>query len=329
LFTVTIISVLEKGYLLSYDVHTMAKEKRYAIGVDIGGTNIPCSIIDEHGGMIRTVERKTMAEQGPDAVASRIAESIGQLVAYFNENIKGGRMLGVGIGAPGALAGWKNGPIVELIKKRIKIPVAMDNDANCAAIGEHWTGAAKGCTNVVLITLGTGVGGGIIINNSIYRGSHGTAGEIGHITIIADGNQCGCGNNGCLEAYASANAAASMAKQRLQKDDINSTLREKNVRDITAQDIFLHAEAGDVFSKDILNESGKYLGIGIATFANIFDPDAIIIGGGFSSAEKYLFPAAIDEAYKRSFKSVMDKIKITRAKLGNDAGVIGAARLMF
>jgi len=320
----------------------MAKEKCYAIGVDIGGTNIPCSLIDEHGNMIRRVDKKTMAEEGPDAVASRIAESIGQLTAYFNENIKGAKIIGAGIGAPGALdhdkgeivtspnlAGWKNVPIVELIKKKIKMPVAMDNDANCAAIAEHWAGAAKGCTNVILITLGTGVGGGIIINNSIYRGSHGTAGEIGHITIIADGNKCGCGNSGCLEAYASANAAALMARQRLQKEDITSTLRGNNVNDITAQEIFLHAEAGDAFSKEILTTSGRYLGIGIATFANIFDPDAIIIGGGFSSAEKYLFPAAIDEAYKRSFRSVMDKMKITRAKLGNDAGIIGAARLMF
>ena len=309
----------------------MAKEKRYAIGVDIGGTNMPCSLLDESGQMIHTVGKRTLPEQGPEDVVSRISDSIVELSKYFKKHIKNGVILGVGIGVPGALdhkkgeiitspnlAGWENVPIVRLLEKKIKMPVKMDNDANCAVLGEHWAGAAKGFKNVILITLGTGVGGGIIIEDKIYRGSHGTAGEIGHITIIADGVKCGCGNHGCLEAYASATAAVRMARERLKISD-----------DITAHDIFLKAEAGDASYANILKESGRYLGIGIATLANIFDPDAIIIGGGFFRAEKYLMPSAIDEAYKRSFKSVMDKIRITGAKLGNDAGIIGAANLLF
>jgi len=218
-------------------------------------------------------------------------------------------------------------PIVKDVTAKTKLPVFIDNDANCATIGEHWIGAAKGCANAILLTLGTGIGGGIIIDNKIYRGSHGTAGEIGHMTIFPNGNKCGCGNSGCFEAYASANAAVTRAKEILKRQDTGSVLRGK--KEITAHDIFLSAESGDSFSKSVLIESGRYLGIGIANLANIFDPDMIIIGGGFASAEKYLIPAAIDEAYKRSFKSVMDKIKITKAKLGNDAGIIGAAKLVI
>ncbi|MCX6112212.1 MAG: ROK family protein [Proteobacteria bacterium] len=320
----------------------MAKKKQYAIGVDIGGTNMPCSLVDDKGKILRTIEKKTLPEQGADSLALRISESVKELLTYFKGRLKKGTILGVGLGVPGILdhkrgeivtcpnlPGWKNVPIIKLIKQKLKMPVLMDNDANCAVIGEHWIGAAKGTKNAILLTLGSGVGGGIIIDNKIYRGSHGVAGELGHITIVAEGALCGCGNHGCLEAYASANAAARTAKERLRKEEVISTLREKDINKITAHDIFLHAEAGDIFSKNILFESGKYLGMGIATFANIFDPDIIIIGGGFSDAEKYLLPAAIDEAYKRAFKHVMDKMKIKKAKLGNNAGMIGAARLFF
>lgn len=339
---VIIISVLEKEYLLFYDANIVTNKKQYAIGIDLGGTNMPCSLVDDCGRIVTTIEKRTLSEQGPDAVVSKIVESTNEIVKFFKEKINNGNIIGVGLGAPGVLDlekgeivtgpnlnGWKNVPIVRLIEEQINLPVKMDNDANCAAIGEHWSGAAKGTQNAILVTLGSGVGGGIIINGSIYRGSHGTAGEIGHITIIPDGYKCGCGNSGCLEAYASANATVKRAVELLRKKETRSALKERVLEEITAHDIFISAEDGDVFSKHILEESGRYLGIGIATLANIFDPDAIIIGGGFSSAEKYLFPTAIEEAYRRSFKYVMDNIKIVKAKLGNDAGIVGAAKLLF
>ncbi|MEI6092100.1 MAG: ROK family protein [bacterium] len=320
----------------------MTNKKKYAIGIDIGGTNMPCSLVDEFGNIIKTIEKRTMPEQGPDAVVDKIVESVEQIIQFFKKNINNGTILGVGLGTPGVLDlkngkiitgpnldSWKNVPIVKLIEEKIHLPIRMDNDANCAAIGEHWVGAAKGAQNAILMTLGSGLGGGIIIDNSIYRGSHGTAGEIGHISIVPDGERCACGNLGCLEAYSSANATVIRALKQLKKKETNSTLKENNISKITAHDIFLNAEAGDLFSKNILEESGRYLGIGIATIASIFDPDIIIIGGGFSSAHKYLFPSAIEEAYKRSFKHVMDNIKIVRAKLGNDAGIVGAAKLLF
>ena len=298
---------------------------KYAVGIDIGGTNIPASLVDYTGKIIATIEKKTDAHDGPDTVVNRITDSVRELCSKINV----ADFVGIGLGAPGALdlvngtiikcanlKDWSEVPIVKMLKEKTGFNVYMDNDANCAAIGEHWIGGARGTKNAVIMTLGTGIGGGIIIDGKIFRGSHGTAGEIGHMTIEKNGRSCGCGNLGCLEAYASATGAVTTAK-------------EMGKANITAREIFINAEAGDELCKKILQESGKYLGIGIANIANIFDPDAIIIGGGFSNAEKYLFPYAIEEAYKRTFKTIMDKIKIKKAELGNDAGVIGAARLAF
>lgn len=297
---------------------------KYAIGVDIGGTNIPASLVDEKGRIIQTVEKKTDAHDGPEAVTDRITDSIKELMSKTNTAI-----MGIGLGVPGALdldngvietspnlKDWKKVPILKMLKQKTKLDIYMDNDANCAAIAEHWIGGARGSKNAIVMTLGTGVGGGIIINDKIFRGSHGTAGEIGHITIERNGRACACGNLGCLESYASATGAILTAK-------------ELGLQVNTAHDIFLKAEAGDRTAIESLKESGKHLGIGIACLANIFDPDVIIIGGGFASAEKYLFPAAKEEAYKRALKTVMDKIEIKRAELSNNAGVVGAARLVF
>jgi glucokinase len=311
--------------------------KNYYIGIDIGGTNAPASIVNGEGKILKLIDQKTLSEGGPDKVISRIIESIKELINWGKSNLDS-EIKAVGIGAPGTirngkvitspnLPNWRDIPIVEIIKKQISIPVELDNDANCAALAEHWIGEAKGKTNAILITLGTGIGGGIIINNEVYRGSHGTAGELGHITIVNKGTKCACGNFGCLEAYASANATLSRVKEKLKREDIDSSLNNKKLSELTTYDIFLAAEDGDRFSQKSLNETGMYLGIGIATLSNIFDPDIILIGGGFSDASKYLIPSAIEEAYRRSFKSVMDNIEIKRAKLGNQAGIIGAAAL--
>jgi len=317
----------------------MGKDTRSAIGVDIGGTNVPASLVDSDGKIIKTINKKTPGDSKPEALIDTIKDSIDQLNEKLKKEFPGSRISGIGIGAPGALdlekgtiitspnlKNWKNVPIVDMLKAVSRFPIYMDNDANLAAIGEHWIGAGKGFNNIIMITLGTGVGGGIIINGHIYRGSHGTAGELGHITIVEDGEKCGCGNKGCLEAYASANYTVKRAIKGL-KGKVRSTLRDINPKDLSAKDIFIHAKNGDKFSTHTLNESGRYLGIGIATLANIFDPDAIIIGGGFAEAGEFIIPSAISEAKVRSFKTIMEKLVICKAKLGNDAGIIGAARL--
>jgi glucokinase len=298
---------------------------KYSIGVDIGGTNIPVALVDQAGKIVDIIEKKTQAHDGPDSVVKRIAESVKELCSKVDNC----SLAGIGLGAPGALdikkgiiitspnlSGWNNVPLLKMLNEATGLKVKMDNDANCAAIGEHWIGGARGSNNAIIITLGTGVGGGIIIDGKIFRGSHGTAGELGHITIEKDGRLCNCGNKGCLEAYASATGAVITAKELGLKVD-------------TAYDIFVKAEQKDELAQKALEISGRYLGIGIASFANIFDPDVIVVGGGFSSAYKYLLPAAKDEAYNRSFKTIMDKLSIKRAELGNNAGIIGAARLSF
>lgn len=315
---------------------------RYAIGVDIGGTNIPASIVNSKGEIIYTIKKKTHAETGPDRIINRICNSINELGKYLDENFREGTLVGVGIGVPGTLdpekgvvvncpnlPNWEHVPIVKLISDNVNLPISIDNDANCAALAEHWIGAGKGYKNVVLITLGTGVGGGIIINDRIYHGSHGSAGELGHISIAMDGRKCACGNIGCLEAYASATATVSRARERLQYDEITSSLVDKDLSSLTTYDIFMHAEKGDKFCQDILYETGTYLGVGIAIICNIFDPDVIVIGGGFSQATKYLIPVAIQEAKRRAFSSIIDNVVITKTKFVNRSGHIGAAKLAF
>ncbi len=313
---------------------------KYAIAIDIGGTNIPVSLVASDGKILKTINKTTPKASKPEILIDVLNKSIDEIKAYFKKEFAGAKISGIGLGAPGALdlkkgliitspnlKSWKNVAIVKMLKDISKLPVYMDNDANLAAIAEHWLGAGKGFKNIIVLTLGTGVGGGIIINNKIYRGSHGTAGEIGHITIIEKGELCACGNYGCLEAYASANATTKRALNKLEKTTIRSSLRNIEPEQLSAKTIYMHAKNGDKFSRDILNESGRYLGIGIANLANIFDPDAIIIGGGFSKAEEFLIPAAVSEAYKRSFKTIMDKLIISSAKLGNNAGIVGAAKL--
>lgn len=333
---VTTVKLLIKGLFYS-NIPVM---KKYSVGIDIGGTNIPSAIIDDNGKVIYSIHKEISGANNAEVVIKKITDSINALLDYFDNNIKGGKIMGVGLGVPGALD-HKNGriivspnlpffkdyPIVERISKELKLPVFIDNDANCATIGEHWIGSAQGSDNVIFLTLGTGVGGGIIINKKIYTGSHGIAGELGHITIVDKGRKCACGNFGCLEAYASANSTVARALEQLQKTSVKSTLKKLKPNEITAHTIFINAENGDEFSENILKESGMYLGIGIASFANIFDPDAIIIGGGFAKAEKYLIPSAIEEAHKRCLTGSIEKIKISRASLENDAGVIGAGRL--
>jgi glucokinase len=317
----------------------MNKEIKYAIGIDIGGTNIPCALVNSDGKILKTIYKKTPNSSKPEELIDSIKSSIDEIKTYFEEKYPSFNLSGIGLGAPGALdlqkgtiitspnlKNWKNIPIVEMLKKACNIPVYMDNDANLAAIAEHWLGAGKGFDNLIMLTLGTGIGGGIIINGQIYRGSHGTAGEIGHMTIIEKGAQCACGNYGCLEAYASANATLKRALNDLKTNE-ESSLKNIDPKELSTKEIYIHAKKGDDFSKKILEESGRYLGIGIASLANIFDPDIIIIGGGFCEAEEFLIPSAISEAKKRSFKTVIDKLIISKAKLGNDAGIIGAAKL--
>lgn len=318
------------------------KQKTYVLGVDLGGINTPVSLISEEGKFIQTFRRHSAFDTTPKKTISGIISSCEKLIEYFNENLKNSKLLGIGISSPGLVSPekgiilsspnmphWMNIPIKEQIGPKLNLPIFIDNDANCSIVAEHWLGVAQGLKNVLMLTLGTGVGGSIIIDGKIYRGSNQTAGELGHITISSKGPKCSCGNYGCLESFAAVNPTLNRAKEKLKREEISSSLNNYKLSDLTIYDIYINAEKGDIFSQRILNESGTYLGIGIGSLCNIFNPDMVIIGGRFSRATKYLIPAASSEAFKRAFRENIDKCKIVKAKLGNRASRIGVAKIIF
>src|SRR6185436_15920884 len=284
----------------------MATKKRhqqqYIIGVDLGGTNIVVGAMSadgkHHFGM-RSIP--TSAELGAEGVADRIVGLIEGVILDTIAQTSGNRrdVIGVGIGAPGPLdrekglvvvapnLGWRNFPLRDRIGERLNLPATLDNDANCATVGEWWQGAAKGASNVIGMTIGTGIGGGLILDGKLFHGASDVAGEIGHTTIDLNGRHCKCGNYGCLEAYASAPAIATRAREVLVREEGESSIPAMvngRFEDITAQIVYDAAEAGDVIASEIVRDTAKYLGAGVATLLNIFNPDTVVIAGGVTAA---------------------------------------------
>lgn len=318
------------------------KQLNYTISVDLGGINTPVSLINSNGNLVQTYRRHSAIDTTPKKTISGIINSCVKLIDYFNSNIKTGKIIGIGVSSPGLVDSnkgiilsspnmphWMNIPIKDLLSSKLDLPVYIDNDANCTIYAEHNYGIAKGYKNIVMLTLGTGIGGSIIINGQIYRGSTQTGGELGHITISNKGPKCSCGNYGCLEAFAAVNPTLNRAKEKLKREEISSTLNNYKLSELTIYDIYLNAEKGDIFSQKLLNESGTYLGIGIASLCNIFNPELVIIGGRFSRATKYLIPAASSEAFKRAFRENVEHCQIVKAKLGNRASRIGISKMIL
>lgn len=301
--------------------------KRLAIGVDIGGTNLRLALVTKDGEIIRKV--KEPVSEGVIDLTLRLAEG------FFNEEIAG-----IGLGVAGLIdrEGGKilispNLPAVEgvhlvnRIKGKFRVPVFIENDANAAAFGEKWIGIGKEFSNFVLFTLGTGIGGGIIQDGKLLK----VAAEIGHITIHADSEKCHCGNSGCLESYASARALLSKVISALEadRDSLLKEFHNGNFYKLTAEDIYRAALDGDILAREMLKDAGKNLGIGIASIINVMSPEAIILAGGLTGAWDIYIQEAIREASKRSFKELFSKVKIIPSLLGDDAGVIGSAGLVF
>lgn len=300
---------------------------KYSIGIDIGGTNLRIALISEEGKVIKKIKVSS---------GERILESLLDSIArIINSDVAG-----IGIGVAGLIDHEKgtvlrspNLPaieginLVETLKERFKIPVAIENDANVAALGEKWLGAGKEFKNFVHLTIGTGIGGGVIYNEKLMN----ISAEIGHMVIVASGTPCSCGNNGCLETYASAKAILSKAINSLESGT-ESILRELyggNFYRLTSEDIYTSALEGDGLSRTILREAGKYLGIGITNIINIFSPQAIVLSGGLIGAWNIYVQEAVKEASQRSFKILFDKTRIIPSILKDDAGIIGAACLAF
>jgi glucokinase len=320
----------------------MSAKERYIVGVDLGGTNIVAGAMPVDGSReIAMQTRPTLAEGGAGSVVERIAQMIEKVMADTIAETGADRsdFLGVGIGSPGPLdrengiviitpnLGWKNFPLRDEISKRVGLDATLDNDANCATLGEFWCGAAVGGRNVVGMTLGTGIGGGLILEGKLYHGASDVAGEIGHTTIDLNGRQCKCGNYGCLEAYASGPAIAERAREALRGDETESilvSLVSGDLKKITAQTVYQAAKRGDTIATEVVRETGRILGAGVSNLLNTFNPDVVVMAGGVTQAGDELFKPLRAEVKRRAFKPAVQACKIVAGALPFSAGVVGA-----
>ena len=301
--------------------------KKYAIGIDLGGTNLRVALVSEEGEIIRKVKKSSSEE-----IFGSLLESI--------EAINNSDVVGIGLGVAGIID-RKNGRVfsspnlravegIELIsgiQRKFHVPVFIENDANVAALGEKVSGAGKNFENFVLLTLGTGIGGGIIYKGELLD----VSAEIGHMSINSEAEKCTCGNVGCLENYASARAMIAKTVAMLEKgtESLLKDCCKGSIYKITPEDIYKAALEGDTLSREILRESGKALGVGLANLINILSPEAIILAGGLVGAWNIYVQEAIREASRRAFKDLFDSVKIIPSSLGDEAGVVGAASLVF
>lgn len=309
--------------------------KKYCFGIDIGGTTVKCGLFSVDGEVLDKWEIPTRTENNGCNILPDVAAAIADKIA--EKQLDKEEIAGVGIGVPGPVneegelptavnLHWGYVHLVNEMEKLTGLRVKGGNDANVAALGEMWKGGGAGYNNVVLITLGTGVGGGIIHNGKILTGSHGAGGEIGHIHVTDDVDRdCNCGNHGCLEQVTSATGITYLANRRLAKDDAPSVLRG---RGISAKTVFDAVKANDAVAMEIAEEFGKYLGTALANVAGVADPDIFVIGGGVSKAGPILLDY-IQKYYKKYAFVACKETKFALAELGNDAGIYGAAKLVL
>jgi len=313
---------------------------RYIVGIDIGGTNVVAGTVAEDGSeLLGLVSEPTLAEQGADAVVARIVK----LARASMAQAPGREIAGVGIGSPGPLntktgvvlltpnLGWTNMPLRDRIAGELGLPATLDNDANCAVFGEWWRGAARGVSHVVGLTIGTGIGGGIVLDGQIYHGASDIAGEIGHMTIDSNGRRCKCGNYGCLEAYASGPAIAARAVEGIQAGAETSLPQyvAGDLSRITAQVVYEAAHDGDGYALEMVRDTAKLLGAGVANIINIFNPEVVVICGGVTLAGAKLFGPLRSEVQRRAFKPAWGACRILPGALTGTAGVYGAAAVFM
>lgn len=317
------------------------KRAEYVIGVDLGGTNIVVGAMPEDGTATLAIRSEpTHAQRGADSVVDHIVAMIAQVISdvMAEHGATARDFAGVGVGAPGPLdrengvvviapnLGWQNFPLRDAIAKRVRLPVTLDNDANCATVGEWWRGAAQGARNVVGLTIGTGIGGGIILDGALYHGSSDVAGEIGHTTIDPTGRFCRCGNYGCLEAYASGTAIAARAREALERNEASllKTMVEGDLSQITAAIVYDAANRGDALAHEIVRDTARFLGHGVANLLNILNPEVVVLAGGVTQAGDRLFEPLRAEVKRRAFRPAVEVCRIVPGVLAGTAGVVGA-----
>ena len=317
---------------------------RFVLGIDIGGTNLVVGSVAEDGGtLLATATEPTQAEAGASDVVDRLVGLAERAIAQTRREAPDAEIMGVGVGAPGPLdtrrgivlltpnLGWVNMPLRQIIHDRVGLPAALDNDANCAVLGEWWVGAARGARHAIGITIGTGIGGGLILDGRLYHGASDVAGEIGHTTIDTEGRRCKCGNYGCLEAYASGPNIAVRAVEALEAG-AESRLPDYvggDLTRVTAQTVYQAAQDGDELALEVVNDTAKFLGVGIANLLNVFNPEVIVVCGGVTLAGDHLFVPLRREAARRAFKPAVAACRIVPGALAGTAGVYGAAKVFL
>ncbi len=312
------------------------------IGIDVGGTNVKIALVDEKGKIIYSNSVPTYAKMGYEYTVNNIKQAIRDLMKETNTTEK--NIEGIGFDFPGQvdcktgvvklapnIPGWVNVPIAQMIEEEFHIPTRIDNDVRCAALGELKFGAGKGCENFVCITVGTGIGSGLVINGKVVRGASNAAGEIGHIKLqMTNGPICGCGDTGCLEAFASGPSIVAMAQDYI-KGGKSTKFREMAAAEggeITPYMVAKAAEEGDPVAKRIFEIVGEYIGIGLTSVINLLNPEKVIIGGGVAEAGELLLEPIRRTVKERAMVVAGEAVEIVPAQLGNSAGVIGASMLI-
>ncbi|MBI2073740.1 MAG: ROK family protein [Gemmatimonadetes bacterium] len=313
---------------------------RVIIGVDLGGTNIVVGAVPEDGSRVYALaSERTPVQQGAEAVVQVIVRMIGACVEGTRREAPGAEVAGVGVGAPGPLdtkrgivifapnLTWRNMPLRDRIADAVQLPSTLDNDANCAVFGEWWQGAARGARFVVGLTIGTGVGGGIVLDGQLFHGASDVAGEIGHTSIDLNGRRCKCGNYGCIEAYASGPAIAARAVEGLQAGATSKLAQYVNgdLKAIDAQVVYRASHDGDDFAKEVVRDTARFLGATIASVVNLLNPEVVVICGGVTLAGEQLFAPLREEVRRRAFEPAVAACRIVPGALTGTAGVYGAA----
>jgi glucokinase len=308
------------------------------LAIDLGGTKIAAALIAPDNRVMDRTHSPTLVSEGLQPVIDRIFAMIDRLLSQCTTDAA--QLDGIAIAAAGAidtdkglitsspnLPGWSNVPLRDMVRERYGVDSCLVNDANAAALAEHRLGAGRGTNNLIYLTVSTGIGGGIIVNGELYSGISGCAGELGHMTIDANGPECDCGNVGCLEVFASGKAVAGEAKRRIKQGGQSrlTDIVSGNLEGITAEKVAMAAQGGDRLAMEVISRAAGYLGVGMVNLVNIFNPEMIVVGGGLSKMGELLLGPARQVVKQRAFPLCAGAVRIVTAELGDDAGVLGAA----
>lgn len=313
--------------------------RKYLVGIDLGGTKIAVAVVDAVGQVLQRVQEWTRGEEGPERVLARINCLLDAALA--KAGVSAEQVAGIGIGAPGIvdwkegivhnltnLPGWRNVNLKERFEQRYSLPVAVDNDANAAALGEYLFGSGRGVRHMLYLTISTGIGGGIIQDGRLVHGAWGVAGEVGHMVLDPQGELCNCGNCGCWETISSGRAIARQVLRRIARGEQSMVTELAGGGEIKAEHVFQARQLGDELAAAVIRRALLYLGVGVANLVNVLNPERVVIGGGVANVGEVLFEPVRRQVRELGFGPAA-RAEIVPAALGKDAGVVGAAALVW